>query len=455
MAKLVKDSRFDSRAARARLKPSGKPYFRPLELNLHLGYRKGRHGGKWISRRYVGDRKYLVETIGAADDFADADGLETLTFYQAQAEARERARAAAEEARIARLGPVITVRSAIEDYLRARERREAKNLSGVGLKRDARSRLTKHVLGAEGLDDRLAQERRRLAETPLAALTTDDLAKWRESLNMAASSAQRTASDLKAALNAVARRAKSQLPPTIRDTIRDGLATVQAAVAVARPEQILQDGEVRAIVKAAWEVDAADEWDGDLGRMVLVLAATGARFSQAARMTVADLQAAQLRLMIPVSRKGRGEKTSTHTGVRVGDDVLIALREATVGGQASQPLLLRPRWRRIAGARWEKGERGPWRSAAELTRPWAAIVARAGLAAGTIPYALRHSSIVRGLRAGLPVRLVAALHDTSSAMIERHYAAFIIDAMSELAARAVIPLTSGPATEPPIATARP
>ena len=102
-------------------KIAGKPYFRPLELNLHLGYRKGRHGGKWISRRYVGDRKYLVETIGAADDFADADGLETLTFYQAQAEARERARAAAEEARIARLGPVITVRSAIEDYLRAPE----------------------------------------------------------------------------------------------------------------------------------------------------------------------------------------------------------------------------------------------------------------------------------------------------------------------------------------------
>ena len=288
---------------------------------------------------------------------------------------------------------------------------------------------------------------------------------------MAASSAQRTASDLKAALNAVARRAKSQLPPTIRDTIRDGLATVQAAVAVARPAQILQDGEVRAIVKAAWEVDAADEWDGDLGRMVLVLAATGARFSHAARMTVADLQAAQLRLMIPVSRKGRGEKTSTHTGVRVGDDVLIALREATVGDQIEvgddrggighvANLVAEAGAReavrcRIAGARWEKGERGPWRSAAELTRPWAAIVARAGLAAGTIPYALRHSSIVRGLRAGLPVRLVAALHDTSSAMIERHYAAFIIDAMSELAARAVIPLTSGPATEPPIATARP
>ena len=89
-----------------------------------------------------------------------------------------------------------------------------------------------------------------------------------------------------------------------------------------------------------------------------------------------------------------------------------------------------------------------------MTRPWAAIIARAGLAAGTIPYALRHSSIVRGLRAGLPVRLVAALHDTSSAMIEKHYAAYIVDAMDELAARAVVPLTTAPATVTRIALAR-
>jgi hypothetical protein len=30
-----------------------------------------------------------------------------------------------------------------------------------------------------------------------------------------------------------------------------------------------------------------------------------------------------------------------------------------------------------------------------------------------IPYALRHSSIVRAIRSGLPIRLVAALHETS------------------------------------------
>ena len=40
----------------------------------------------------------------------------------------------------------------------------------------------------------------------------------------------------------------------------------------------------------------------------------------------------------------------------------------------------------------------------------------------------------------LPVRLVAALHDTSAAMIEAHYSAFIVDALDALSAGAVIPL---------------
>jgi integrase len=444
VAKTVRDSRLDSRAAREKLKPSGKPYFRPLELNLHLGYRKGRHGGKWVMRRYIGDEKYAVETIGAADDFADSDGVEVLTFHQAQAKARERAQALAEEARIASFGPTITVRDTIEQYLAARERREANDHGDKGLKRDARSRLHKHVLDAN--ED--------LAAKPLAAVTTSDLTKWREGLKMAAGSVQRTVNDFKAALNAAAKRAKAQLPATMRDTIKDGLATVSAAPAVAREAQVLPDADVRAIISAAWEVDAEGEWEGDLGRLVLVLAATGARFSQIVRMTVADVQATQHRLMIPVSRKGRGVKNSSHIGVRVGDDVLAALAKATAGRKGSESLLLRPRWQPVAAMRWEKGPRGPWHSAAELTRPWAAIVRRAELAGGTIPYALRHSSIVRGLRASLPVRLVAALHDTSSAMIERHYAAFIVDAMDELAARAVVPLTMTPAIVVPIAPRR-
>ena len=77
-----------------------------------------------------------------------------------------------------------------------------------------------------------------------------------------------------------------------------------------------------------------------------------------------------------------------------------------------------------------------------MTRRWRATIAAAGLPHGLVPYCLRHSSIVRGLRAGLPVRLVAAVHDTSADMIERHYGAFIVDATEDLLRRAIVPMAS-------------
>ena len=39
-----------------------------------------------------------------------------------------------------------------------------------------------------------------------------------------------------------------------------------------------------------------------------------------------------------------------------------------------------------------------------------------------------------------PVRLVAAVHDTSVAMIEKHYGAFIVDAAEDLLRAAAVPL---------------
>jgi hypothetical protein len=56
-------------------------------------------------------------------------------------------------------------------------------------------------------------------------------------------------------------------------------------------------------------------------------------------------------------------------------------------------------------------------------------------------YALRHSSIVRQLLAGVPVRIVAAGHDTSVAMIERNYSRFITDHADALVRGAMLNLT--------------
>ncbi|MBV9824416.1 MAG: hypothetical protein JO001_01855 [Alphaproteobacteria bacterium] len=53
-------------------------------------------------------------------------------------------------------------------------------------------------------------------------------------------------------------------------------------------------------------------------------------------------------------------------------------------------------------------------------------------------YALRHSSIVRQLLAGVPIRVVAVNHDTSIAMLERTYSRHIGDHSDALARVALL-----------------
>ena len=83
LARSTKYSRLDSRTARAKLKVSGEPYYRQLDAGLHLGHRKGKRDGRWVMRRRI-DERYKVETIGAADDLSDADGVEVFSYTQAQ-----------------------------------------------------------------------------------------------------------------------------------------------------------------------------------------------------------------------------------------------------------------------------------------------------------------------------------------------------------------------------------
>ena len=74
-------------------------------------------------------------------------------------------------------------------------------------------------------------------------------------------------------------------------------------------------------------------------------------------------------------------------------------------------------------------------------------------------YALRHSSIVRQLLAGVPVRIVAAGHDTSVAMIEHNYSRYITDHADALVRGAMLDLTprgkpNWPSSGNPLSTCR-
>ncbi len=321
-----------------------------------------------------------------------------------------------------------TVRSAVEEYAKARKQR------GAASGKDAEGRLRKHVLADQAF-----------AATPLAKLRSSTIKSWRDRLKqqdagqdktndaITISTINRLMNDLRAALNAAAEQHRRELPPHLVNEIRVGTRAVPAGSAPRR--QILTDAEVGRVVSEAFKADET----GDFGRLILLAAATGARHAQLRHLRVADLQPERQRVMMPGAAKGRATKPKAPVPVPLAPEHIAALKPAVEGRAPEDALLERWAYRRAEPpARWERDKRRPWGAASEIDKLWAATVAAAKLPAGTIAYSLRHSSIVRGLRAGLPIRLVAALHDTSVEMIEAHYSAFIADATEDLARRAVL-----------------
>src|SRR5690348_12634892 len=89
MARTVRDTNLETKAARLRLPLRRNPYWRSLESGFHLGYRRTKiGGGTWVVRRFLGDGKYAECGLGLADDLQDADGAAVFTYSEAQAKAR-------------------------------------------------------------------------------------------------------------------------------------------------------------------------------------------------------------------------------------------------------------------------------------------------------------------------------------------------------------------------------
>ena len=117
MARRVRDANLETREARSRLKPRGKPYWRSLERGLHLDYRRLRGKARtWNVRHYLGDQRYEIKQIGIADDPSDADGVAILDMWQAQTAAREQMVKRAHAAGGKTIGP-FTVADAYREYL--------------------------------------------------------------------------------------------------------------------------------------------------------------------------------------------------------------------------------------------------------------------------------------------------------------------------------------------------
>jgi integrase len=378
-----------------------------------LGFRRTIKGeGVWVAK-IVLDGQRIEERIGTPDGDKALPG--SLSFARATETAlnwgKQQAASVKTTNEAAAVRKIPTVLLAVETYVDIRKARADRS-------------------GSEGSLKLHVTSNPEFAGLKLGQLEAQNILDWRAGLPMrlVPSSKNRILNDLRAALNAAAAKYRRQLPAHILAEIK--LGTKAESITSSPRRQLLTEEQVRAVVNAAFEVDP----NGDFGRLVLLAAATGARFSQLANLIILDFQFRNSRLMMPSSRKGKNRQPGARAAVPASIDVMQRLLPAIDGRGEDEPLLLRWSYRKTGGpGNWTKDKRQAWRRADEIDELWAKTVALAGIPADTVMYALRHSSIVRGLKKNLPVRLVAALHDTSVEMIEKHYAAFIIDMAEDMA----------------------
>ena len=272
MAKTLIEAQLTTARARAKLEHG--EHWRRLDAESHLGYRKGKQSGVWFVRwrnHYAGAH-YKQAPIGIANDVNDKQTEGLLTFEQATKLGRDYVNQARTEAAAHAAGPPPTVRSAVEGYIKERNARDSRR-AGRELRSDAGHRLRRYVLGQEkrGKQDAIAAAP--LAAVALYALKEADLFTWRENLpnQLKATTKQRLANDLKAALNTAWPRlstTQKKLNLTFPTIIKDGLKAERMdddeEASVARDNQILTDAQIGVLLRTALEIDTEQGFDGDL-----------------------------------------------------------------------------------------------------------------------------------------------------------------------------------------------
>jgi integrase len=389
----------ERRAARLKLPIARKPLFAKIGPGLSLGYRRNVGPGTWVVATADGKGGRWTKAIGAADDFEDATGGSILSFWQAQDQARTLARSGRGE----QGGELVHVAQAVDRYeldLRAR-----------GGDPDNAVRVRLHLPN-------------NLGRKTVALLTSRDLRQWRDGLaakGLAPASVNRIITILRAALTLAADQ----------DERLNSRAWVKGLTALPDAQRsnnvILSEQAIRDLVAHAYQASEA------FGLFVEAAAVTGARPSQLARLEVQDLQDHRLdpRLMMPSSAKGRGQKKIQRRPVPIPKSLAVRLRRVA-GDRADDARLLM----RAIGRPWLRSSH---------THLFADLRRRVGLGSEASLYALRHSSIVRQLLAGVPIRVVAVNHDTSVGMIEKTYSKFIADHSDGIARRGLLDLAAPPA----------
>jgi integrase len=391
MPRKVRDATLETRTARSRLKVAHKPYYRLIEPGLHLGYRKLASGpGTWIARHYTGDGRYVVENLRTtderlvvADDYSEPDGDAVLSFGQAQ----ERAKAFRPGTR---KGPY-TVNAALDDYLAflASDGRATRGISDVRYRADALIRP-------------------KLGEAKVAALTAEQLRRWRDGvahsgprLRTRKGETQKhgpvSGEDAKRARRASANRTWTILRAALNHAFSSGKADTDIAWRKVKPFKSVDAARIRylSVAEAQRLINAADP---DFRPLVQAALLTGARYGELARLEAQDFNPDAGTIAIRQSKPGKPRH------VVLTDEGRGFFAELAAGHAGNQPLFRRQ-----------------WNASQQL-KPMRAAVAVAKIKPAISFHGLRHTWASLAVMNGTPLMVVARnLGHADTRMVEKHY----------------------------------
>jgi integrase len=388
MARTLRDTNLGSREGRTRLRVQGRPYWRLIEPGLHLGYRRlASRPGSWCVRRYVGNQRYAVEALqGVADDYSDADDKTVLSFAQAQ-------KAALKKHKPQAAGPV-TVKQALADYL-AHLEAQGKDAYDARVRAEAFIFPTLGDVKVEALTTaQLRAWHAGLAKTPARVRSRKDgrqkhaaLDNSDEGRRRRRASANRMLTILRAALNYAFREGKVSSDLEWR-RVRPFKGTVAARI------RYLTVAEAKRLINAC---------QGEFRRLVQAALASGMRYGELARLTVADFNPDNGSLHVSRSKSGKPRHVLLN-------DEGAALFSGWCAGRAGSDLIFHTE----SGAPWTRSLQA---------EPMREACGRANLRPPVSFHGLRHTWASLAVMNGTPLMIVARnLGHRDTRMCELHYA---------------------------------
>jgi integrase len=332
MAQKMRDGQLEKRSNRLKLALRARHY-KVLDTGVALSYRRtAEQYGTWAVRLALADGRYTLETLGTADDYADANGQTILSFGQAQTKALNRHK------ELQQAGGVIksaaTVKEASDHYLEW-FRTHSKSLATT------ENTIKAHILPTFG-------------ETELEELKTERIKSWhtrlatkaaRKRTRKGATIAHRAkpeTEDEKRSRKSTANRILTVFKAMLNKAYEDGLVSANDAWKRVKPFSDVDEPIIRFLKpeEATRLINACPE---DFRRLVKAALMTGARYSELVGMRVEDYSPETKQVFIRPSKSGKGRHVPlTADGAELFD--------ACINGKLGDELV----FRRIDGAAWGK-----------------------------------------------------------------------------------------------------